>query len=59
MRQLCLGTQPPRLGGVQVYDRNIAEDEIVIDIDLIYNSNGCLSFSLQKIPCEINKVGSS
>lgn len=28
--------QPPRIGGVKVYDKNVSRTEIIMDVDLLY-----------------------
>jgi hypothetical protein len=56
VRHLWLGGQPPRLGGIRVYEQNTAPDEIVMDVDLIYSGDASLAFSLQGIPCEVKQV---
>jgi len=56
VRHLWLGNVPPRLGGVRVYEKNTHDDEVVMDLDLMYSGNGSLVFSLQSMRCEIKKV---
>jgi len=51
-----MGNVPPRLGGVRVYEKNTHDDEVVIDLDLMYSGDGSLAFSLQSMRCEIKKV---
>lgn len=43
---MILGTIPPRIGGVKVYDKNIARNEIIMDVDLFYMSDCDISFVL-------------
>lgn len=44
--RIILGTIPPRIGGVKVYDKNIARNEIILDVDLFYASDCDISFQL-------------
>lgn len=39
-------TQPPRIGGIKVYDKNIARNEIIMDLDLFYAGDCDINFSL-------------
>ncbi|RVE42007.1 hypothetical protein evm_013352 [Chilo suppressalis] len=47
--RMILGTIAPRVGGVKVYDRNLARNEIIMDIDLFYAGDCDISFVLQRI----------
>lgn len=44
--RMNLGTIPPRLGGVKVYDKNISRNEIILDADLFYASDCDINFQL-------------
>lgn len=44
--RIMLGTIPPRIGGVKVYDKNIARNEIIMDMDLFYASDCDINFQL-------------
>ncbi|GAB0093070.1 extended synaptotagmin-2 [Sergentomyia squamirostris] len=44
--RIILGTIPPRIGGVKVYDKNIARNEIIMDLDLFYASDCDINFNL-------------
>ncbi|XP_070496285.1 extended synaptotagmin-2 isoform X1 [Chironomus tepperi] len=44
--RMILGTIPPRIGGVKVYDKNIARNEIIMDLDLFYAGDCDINFSL-------------
>ncbi|XP_055676683.1 extended synaptotagmin-2 isoform X2 [Lutzomyia longipalpis] len=44
--RMILGTIPPRIGGVKVYDKNISRNEIIMDLDLFYASDCDINFSL-------------
>lgn len=44
--RILLGTIPPRLGGVKVYDKNISRNEIILDADLFYASDCDINFQL-------------
>ncbi|XP_024084994.1 extended synaptotagmin-2 isoform X1 [Cimex lectularius] len=41
-----LGTIPPRIGGVKVYDKNVSRDEIIMDMDIFYAGDCDISFTL-------------
>lgn len=44
--RILLGTIPPRLGGVKVYDKNTSRNEIILDADLFYASDCDINFQL-------------
>lgn len=44
--RIILGTIPPRIGGVKVYDKNVARNEIIMDLDLFYASDCDINFYL-------------
>ncbi|KAF2883924.1 hypothetical protein ILUMI_22241 [Ignelater luminosus] len=44
--KIILGSIPPRIGGVKVYETNVSRNEIVLDLDLFYAGDCNLSFSL-------------
>lgn len=44
--RILLGTIPPRIGGVKVYDKNVARNEIIMDLDLFYASDCDITFQL-------------
>ncbi|KAF5307728.1 hypothetical protein FQR65_LT06599 [Abscondita terminalis] len=44
--KMILGSIPPRVGGVKVYETNIARHEIVLDLDLFYAGDCDLSFTI-------------
>ncbi|XP_031626482.1 extended synaptotagmin-2 isoform X3 [Contarinia nasturtii] len=44
--RIVLGTIPPRIGGVKVYDKNISRNEIIMDMDLFYASDCDINFQL-------------
>ena len=39
-----LGSVPPRVTGIKVHDKNVSQNEIVIDLDLDIKSNCDISF---------------
>lgn len=39
-------SQPPRIGGVKVYDKNISRNEVIMDLDLFYAGDCDINFSL-------------
>lgn len=47
--RMILGTIPPRVGGIKVYDKNIARNEIIMDLDLFYAGDCDISFSLSGV----------
>ena len=52
--KVVLGRVPPRITGVKVYEKNIARDEIIMDLDLVFASDCDIKFSLKKITAKIN-----
>lgn len=44
--RILLGTIPPRVGGVKVYDKNISRNEIILDLDLFYAGDCDINFQL-------------
>lgn len=44
--RILLGTIPPRIGGIKVYDKNVARNEIIMDVDLFYASDCNINFQL-------------
>lgn len=44
--RMILGTIPPRIGGIKVYDKNIARNEIIMDLDLFYAGDCDINFVL-------------
>uniref|UniRef100_A0A182LY29 C2 domain-containing protein n=1 Tax=Anopheles culicifacies TaxID=139723 RepID=A0A182LY29_9DIPT len=44
--RMILGTIPPRIGGVKVYDKNVSRNEIIMDLDLYYAGDCDISFAL-------------
>lgn len=44
--RILLGTIPPRIGGVKVYDKNTSRNEIILDVDLFYASDCDINFQL-------------
>lgn len=44
--RMILGTIPPRIGGIKVYDKNVARNEIIMDLDLFYAGDCDINFSL-------------
>ncbi|KAK9693219.1 C2 domain [Popillia japonica] len=47
--RIILGSVPPRIGGVKVYDKNISRNEIIMDIDIFYAGDCDITFTLQGI----------
>lgn len=44
--RILLGTQPPRFGGIKIYDKNVSRDEIILDVELIFMSDCNINFQL-------------
>ncbi|XP_037922299.1 extended synaptotagmin-2 isoform X1 [Hermetia illucens] len=44
--RIILGTIPPRIGGVKIYDKNVSRNEIIMDLDLFYASDCDVNFAL-------------
>ncbi|KAM7361921.1 extended synaptotagmin-like protein 2 isoform 4-T4 [Cochliomyia hominivorax] len=44
--RIILGTIPPRIGGVKIYDKNVGRNEIIMDLDLFYASDCDINFYL-------------
>ncbi|KAH8406683.1 hypothetical protein KR222_003005, partial [Zaprionus bogoriensis] len=44
--RIILGTIPPRIGGVKIYDKNVDRNEIIMDLDLFYTSDCDINFYL-------------
>ena len=56
LKRFDLGSIPATVGGIKVYDRNTSSDEIIMDIQIIYQGDASVSFTVQKFGCEINDV---
>ena len=44
-----LGSIPPRISGIKVYDKNVSSSEIVLDLDLVLASDCDINFSLKNV----------
>ena len=44
--RIILGTIPPRIGGVKIYDKNTDRNEIIMDLDLFYAGDCDINFIL-------------
>ena len=44
-----LGSIPPRVTGIKVYEKNVSRSEIIVDLDLVFASNCDLKFSLKNL----------
>lgn len=42
--RIILGSIPPRIGGVKVYDKNVDRNELIMDLDLFYASDCDINF---------------
>ncbi|XP_044268241.1 extended synaptotagmin-2 isoform X2 [Tribolium madens] len=47
--RIILGTVPFRIGGVKVYDKNVARNEIIMDLDIFYAGDCDITFYLAGI----------
>ena len=47
--KIDLGSIPPRITGIKVYDKNVSRSEIIIDLDLVFASDCDISFSLKNL----------
>ncbi|KAK9512887.1 hypothetical protein O3M35_001202 [Rhynocoris fuscipes] len=45
-QKMRLGTIPPRVGGIKVYDKNVSRNEIIMDMDIFYAGDCDISFTL-------------
>ncbi|KAF4523779.1 hypothetical protein B566_EDAN009011 [Ephemera danica] len=45
--RIILGSIPPRIGGVKVYDRNVSRSEIIMDLDVFYAGDCDITFSVK------------
>ncbi|XP_075219377.1 extended synaptotagmin-like protein 2 isoform X2 [Lycorma delicatula] len=45
-QKMRLGTIPPRIGGIKVYDYNVSRTEIIMDIDIFYAGDCDISFTM-------------
>ncbi|XP_050422686.1 extended synaptotagmin-3 isoform X2 [Adelges cooleyi] len=50
--KLRLGSIPPKLGGIKVYE-GVSRDQIMMDVDLIFASDCDISFYVSGVPCGI------
>ncbi|XP_022257901.1 extended synaptotagmin-2-like, partial [Limulus polyphemus] len=37
--KIVLGDMPPRIGGIKVYHENVARDEIIMDVEILYSGD--------------------
>lgn len=44
--RIILGTIPPRIGGVKIYDKNVSRNEIVMDLDFLYAGDCDINFAV-------------
>ena len=47
IKQVVLGNIPARVQGIKVYERNVARDELVVDVELMYAGDARVKFALQ------------
>ncbi|XP_046399640.1 extended synaptotagmin-2 isoform X5 [Ischnura elegans] len=47
--RMIIGSIPPRVGGVKVYDLNVSRNEIIMDLDIFYAGDCDISFSIGAI----------
>ncbi|XP_039297240.1 extended synaptotagmin-2-A isoform X3 [Nilaparvata lugens] len=46
-QKMRLGTIPPRIGGIKVYDYNVSRNEIIMDLDIFYAGDCDISFTIK------------
>ena len=56
LKDFILGSVPARVGGIKAYDRNTSQEEIVLDIEIIYAGDARVKFTVQGMDCEINEI---
>jgi len=56
LKDVQLGSIPARVGGIRVYDRNTARQEIIMDLEIIYGGDAEVKFSVQAMSCLINQI---
>ncbi|XP_023341723.1 extended synaptotagmin-3, partial [Eurytemora carolleeae] len=56
LKGVILGSIPARVGGIKVYERNTGRDEIVMDIEIIYQGDARVNFSVQHMDCEVHQI---
>ena len=47
IKQVVLGNIPARVQGIKVYERNVARDELVVDVEVMYAGDARVKFALQ------------
>ena len=52
--KVVLGRVPPRVTGIKVYEKNVARDEIIMDLDIVFASDCDIKFSVTKIAAKIS-----
>ena len=50
---VALGETPPAITGITIKDKNVAQNLIIIDIDLMFNSNGDIGFTVNKMKANV------
>ena len=56
LKEFILGSVPARVGGIKAYDRNTSQEEIVLDLEIIYAGDARVKFTVQGLDCEINEI---
>ncbi|EDO32931.1 predicted protein [Nematostella vectensis] len=54
--EISLGNQPPRIGGIKTYTRNVKRSEIIMDVDLIYAGDADIQLSVKGISVGIEDL---
>ncbi|XP_013789518.1 extended synaptotagmin-3-like, partial [Limulus polyphemus] len=54
--KLILGDMPPRVGGVKIYNENVARDEIVLDVEMMYSGDCLFSVKMTGLKAGIKDV---
>lgn len=56
LKNFLLGNLPARVGGIKVYDRNTGRDEIVLDLEILYEGDASANFTIQNLECELGQI---
>ena len=54
--KVVLGRIPPRITGIKVYEKNIARDEIIMDLDLVFASDCDIKFGVKKMTAKLQDL---
>ncbi|XP_076366234.1 extended synaptotagmin-2-like isoform X2 [Tachypleus tridentatus] len=54
--KIFLGDMPPRVGGIKVYHENVARDEIIMDVEILYSGDCRFSVKAKGLKAGIKDV---